>query len=313
MKVYTNTTDFIISDNTAVAIGKFDGSHLGHKLIFDTLIEMAKKYSLKTAVFTFYQSPNSILKKSSSREIMTNDERRKKFEALGIDYLIEYPFTDEISHMQGDDFLREVLIKNLGMKVIVAGTDCAFGYQKSGNADMLKAHEEEYGYKSIIIEKKKDDDRDISSTYIKELLSLGDVAKAKTLLGRAYSISGIVEHGNSLGAGAVGYPTANIIPDEHKYLPANGVYATRVYLDDGRAYRAITNIGNNPSVKSDRLEHIKRVESYLLDFDGCIYDSRINVEFDFFIREEKKFDDLKELGAQISKDIEIVRRENICM
>lgn len=303
MITFIDTTDIKITDKTAVVIGKFDGEHRGHRKLFRTLKDEANKKGLKTVVFSFRTLPSNIVRNKNTTQIFTNAERRKKLEELGIDYYIEYPFDMNIAKLTGEEFLTNILIEKLGMAEIVAGDDAAFGYKKSGNIELLNRLSKTLGYDVKIITKEKDDfQNDISSTLIRQKLDEGDMEEANKLLGGIYSISGIVEEGNKLGA-KIGFPTLNIFPSSQKHLPKSGVYASRVRIgDDDTFYLGLTNVGSNPSIENDKRDHIARVETYLYNFDATLYGREIEVYLYKYIRPEMKFDSLDTLKSQLSKD-----------
>lgn len=303
MITFIDTTDIKITDKTAVVIGKFDGEHRGHRKLFRTLKDEANKKGLKTVVFSFRTLPSNIVRNKNTTQIFTNAERRKKLEELGIDYYIEYPFDMNIAKLTGEEFLTNILIEKLGMAEIVAGDDAAFGYKKSGNIELLNRLSKTLGYDVKIITKEKDDfQNDISSTLIRQKLDEGDMEEANKLLGGIYSISGIVEEGNKLGA-KIGFPTLNIFPSSQKHLPKSGVYASRVRIgDDDTLYLGLTNVGSNPSIENDKRDHIARVETYLYNFDATLYGREIEVYLYKYIRPEMKFDSLDTLKSQLSKD-----------
>lgn len=303
MITFIDTTDIKITDKTAVVIGKFDGEHRGHRKLFRTLKDEANKRGLKTVVFSFRTLPSNIVRNKNTTQIFTNAERRKKLEELGIDYYIEYPFDMNIAKLTGEEFLTNILIEKLGMAEIVAGDDAAFGYKKSGNIELLNRLSKILGYDVKIITKEKDDfQNDISSTLIRQKLDEGDMEEANKLLGGIYSISGIVEEGNKLGA-KIGFPTLNVFPSSQKHLPKSGVYASRVRIgDDDTFYLGLTNVGSNPSIENDKRDHIARVETYLYNFDATLYGREIEVYLYKYIRPEMKFDSLDTLKSQLSKD-----------
>ena len=303
MITFINTTDIKITEKTAVVIGKFDGEHRGHRKLFRTLKDEANKRGLKTVVFSFRTLPSNIVRNKNTTQIFTNAERRKKLEALGIDYYIEYPFDMSIAKLTGEEFLKDILIEKLCMAEIVAGDDAAFGYKKSGNIELLNRLSKVLGYDVKIITKEKDDfQNDISSTLIRQKLDEGDLEEANKLLGGIYSISGIVEEGNKLGA-KIGFPTLNIFPPAEKHLPKLGVYASRVRIgDDDTFYLGLTNVGSNPSIENDKRDHISRVETYLYNFDASLYGREIEVYLYKYIRPEIKFDSLDLLKSQLIKD-----------
>ena len=307
MKEWIGTTKVRIDEPTVVSIGKFDGEHKGHRKIFAEMKRLAKERGLATAIFTFGTPPSALVEGEARPQINTNEERRRKLKEEGIDYVVEYPFTEKVRNMPGETFVKYVLIGKMNMKAIVAGPDCSFGKDRSGNAALLEELGPELGFFPLIIEKERDGLRDISSTYIREELSAGNIEKANRLLGAVYSVEGTVMQGNKIGGSILGFPTVNIEVPEGKLLPRFGVYETQVLLQDGRTFQGITNVGDNPTVREDRLNHKARIETFLLDFSGDLYGSRIRLRFLRFIRPEIKFPDFEALKEQIRKDVETVR------
>lgn len=298
MKYITGTREFQIEEPAVVTLGKFDGRHRGHQKLIQTMAEVKEKKGYKMAVFTFDMSPNSLYSEGPQRVITTNQERKNNLEKIGIDYLVEYPFTKETARMEPEQFVKNILVEQMNAKTIVVGTDCTFGYRGAGNADSLNQWKARYGYELVVIPKEKDDHRDISSTYIRELLDAGNMEKANELLGEPYSIHGTVVHGNHLGGPVLGFPTANIIPEPEKHLPVFGVYVSRVYVD-GIYYGGVTNIGKKPTVEG---RSPIGIETYIYGINKDIYGKTIEVQLLHFIRPERKFDGLEQLKVQIEKD-----------
>ncbi len=301
---FIKTKDFKITEPTVVTIGKFDGEHRGHKKIFDKMSFIAKEKKLKKAIFSFDISPSKIIDGLKQSRLTTNQERLSRIRQESIDYFIEYPFTEELAHMQAESFVREILIKKMNMKAIVAGTDVAFGYKKSGNKALLDKLSKELSFDVYIIEKEKTDDKEvISSTLIRKLLMEGNIKKANELLAAYYSISGIVSVGNKIGKKLLGFPTLNIFPPDCKILPKLGVYATKVkLLKTNEIFDSITNVGKNPTIRLDTKKHIIRVETHIFNFDRDIYGEAVEVFFVDFIRAEKAFEGIEALKIQIEKD-----------
>lgn len=310
-KDWIDTRDVKIERPTVVSIGKFDGEHIGHQTLFAEMRRIADEEGLATAVFTFGTPPAAVVSGKSKPQINTNEERRRRLHDAGIEYIVEYPFTQETASMSGEDFVKKVLIEQMNMKAIVAGPDCAFGKNKSGNAELLKKLGKELRFEARIIEKKKDGDREISSTYIREELAEGHIEKANELLGKVYSIEGEVVRGNHIGGRKLGFPTINLDVPHGKLMPRFGVYATTVELSDGRIYRGITNVGENPTVADDAFLHRVRIETFLLDFSGDLYDSKVIISFYSFLRPERKFESLDALKMQIAEDVKRVNSIDI--
>ena len=300
MEYITGTREFQIHKPAIVTLGKFDGRHRGHQKLLKRMGKIKEEKGYQTAVLTFDMSPNSLMAGNPQKVITTNLERKNNLEKIGIDYLVEYPFTEETAHMEPEEFVKSVLAGQMNARIIVVGTDCSFGYQGAGNADSLCQWKDRYGYELIVIPKEQDDHRDISSTYIREQLDAGNVEKANELLGEPYAIHGTVVHGNHIGGAVLGFPTANIIPSPEKHLPVFGVYVSKVYVD-GTYYGGITNIGRKPTV-----EGISPVgaETFIYGINEDIYGKTIEVQLLHFIRPERKFEGLEQLKAQIGKDRE---------
>lgn len=300
MRVITGTREFQIEEPTAVTIGKFDGRHKGHQKLLREMLCFKERQGLKAAVFTFDMAPAGVMAGRVQTVITTNQERRNKMAKMGIDYLVEFPFDQETAHMQPEEFVSEVLVRQMHARAVVVGTDCSFGYKGKGNAQLLKEMSESCGFEAVIIEKEQDDHRDISSTYVREELDLGNMEKANELLGEPYAIHGVVVHGNHIGGAILGFPTANILPPPEKHLPPFGVYVSQV-LVDGSLYRGVTNIGKKPTVAG---ESPVGVETFIMGLEENLYGKEIEVQLLNFERSEQKFASLKELKERIEKDKE---------
>lgn len=303
MKDWINQKAFHLPEDTVVAVGKFDGEHRGHQKIIATMLTVAREQGLKTAIFTFGTPPAAVVSGQRRPQILTNEERRERLHQAGIDYIVEYPFDAEIAAMDGEDFVREILLGAMRMRAIVGGEDLRFGKAGAVNAAKLKSLGERLHFSVYIIQKETEAGEEISSSLIREALAAGDMAKANTLLGMPYTAEGVVQHGNGIGNRILGFPTINLLLPAGKLLPRRGVYQTETVLPDGRTFRSITNVGTNPSVEQDHLSHRLRLESFLLDFSGNLYDTRVRLRFLRFIRPEKKFVSLTALKQQIMADL----------
>lgn len=301
MNYIEQTQDFQIKEPTVVTIGKFDGRHRGHQKLLGTMLKLKQQYGYKTAVFTFSITPGDLVEGKPHTVITTNLERKNNLQKIGIDYLVEYPFTKEAAQMTAEEFVAEILVRRMRAKVIVVGTDCGFGYRRSGNAQLLARLSPVYGYQLTVIEKEKDEDREISSTYIREELDKGDIEKANELLGEPYYIHGTVVHGNHIGEPILGFPTANLLPPPEKHLPPFGVYVAQVLIQ-GKLYGGVTNIGKKPTIKGQTNHRPTGVETFVFDYEGNLYGEEIEVGLLHFIRPERKMEGLEELKEQISRD-----------
>lgn len=302
MKYITKTLDFKIEEPTAVTLGKFDGLHRGHELLMQTVLQCKEKHQVASVAFTFDMPPRNRVEEIVANVLTTNDEKQYIFEKQGIDYLIECPFTKEVMSMEPKDFI-EWIATSLNMKFVVVGDDFRFGHKRAGDFHTLQEYEKQYGYKTIVLEKLKDSNRDISSTYVREKIADGNIRKANELLGYHYFIKSEILHGKKLGR-RIGMPTINMILPENKLLPPNGVYVTEV-LVEGKTYMGVTNVGCKPTVSNER---VVGVETYIDNFNQDLYGEKIIVSFLEFIRPEMKFDSIEELKAQMESDILVARK-----
>lgn len=296
MKYIRNTVDFQIEEDTVISLGKFDGIHRGHELLMERLAEK-KREGLKAAIFTFDIPPRRNVQHVEAKVLTTNEEKMHIFEEMGIDYLIECPFTEEVMHMEPEDFIR-MLVERLHVKCIVAGEDFRFGHNRRGDYRMLQEYAGKLGYEALILKKMKEDARDISSTFVREEIAAGNIEKANHLLGYRYFVKGMVKYGNQIGR-TIGIPTINLIPPEEKLLPPFGVYVSEVVIGEER-YQGVTNVGCKPTIEGN---NPVGVETYLLDFHENVYDRIVTVEFISKIRAEHKFENIEALKEQMENDI----------
>lgn len=288
MKIIRHTTEFQTAEETAVTLGKFDGLHQGHRLLIDRILKK-KREGLASLIFTF---------DFGERPALTlPEERRELLRRDHLDYLVECPFVPAISHMEPEDFVRKILKERLHAKYLAVGTDFRFGYQRRGDYHLLQEMSTSCGFRVEVVEKACWQGREISSTYIREELEKGHMELVNQLLGYAYSVTGEVLHGRQIGR-TLGMPTTNLLPKEHKLLPPNGVYATRIVIA-GEVFEGITNIGYKPTVGG---ETRKGVETYLFDLDRNLYGETIQVQFYGYERPERRFPGLEALKAQIESD-----------
>lgn len=302
MKYIRKTLNFQVEEPTAVTLGKFDGLHRGHELLMNTVLEYSRNYNVASVAFTFDIPPRNKVEEIIANVLTTNEEKQYIFEKQGIDYLIECPFTTEVMSMEPKEFI-DWIAKSLHMKYVVVGDDFRFGHNRAGDYHTLQAFEEEFGYKTIVLDKLKDSNRDISSTYVREKIADGNIKKANQLLGYRYFIKSEIVHGKKLGR-RIGIPTINMILPAEKLLPPNGVYVTEVLVND-KTYMGVTNVGCKPTVSD---ENIVGVETYIDSFHQDIYGEKIVVSFIDFIRPEMKFASVEELKAQMESDIEVARK-----
>lgn len=297
MEIIANTTDFYLNRRTAVAIGKFDGVHVGHRRLLEEILAR-KEQGLAACVFTFDPAPSVFFGLSDGKELTTREEKRRIFEQMGVDILIEFPMTAESAGMEPETFVSEVLVKRMQTAFVVAGQDLSFGKRGAGNAELLKEMGQTLDFAVKIIDKITVQGVEVSSTHIRNLIEKGEMQTAEAFLGAPYTLIGRVLHGNRIGR-TMGFPTVNLLPEDNKLLPPNGVYYARVSWN-GNTYRAISNVGYKPTVTDER---VLGVESYIYDFSDEIYEEEIRVSLLAFKRPEQQFAGIAQLRAQLEKDI----------
>ena len=285
--------------NLSLALGFFDGVHLGHKTVIESAVNYARKNGNKSAVITFAEHPCCILRGIQPEYILTKTEREKTIEALGIDYLYELDFMS-ISNLTADEYLKDVLVKYFSPKSISTGWNHCFGCKKSGNVEFLQENQKKYNYKYFELPPKMLDNEIISSTCIRNYLAKGEIEHVNKMLGRKFEISGEVIKGQQIGR-TIGFRTANIkYPTELVELP-HGVYAVETNFGKG-----IANYGCRPTVNGVGT----LIEVHILNFNQDIYGKNLSIKFQKMLRPEKKFSSLEELKNQIAKDIQQIQYQN---
>lgn len=297
MKIIKDTTNFYIEEKTAVAIGKFDGIHRGHRALLEQIL-INKVNGLKTAVFTFSPSPSVYFGNGETSQLTTIEEKRYLFESMGIDYLIEYPFHKAVAELLPEVFIKEILIDKMNAAFVAAGEDVSFGYRGQGDAGLLKSLGNKLGYYTVIIKKICYENTTISSTLVRKVIKEGNMELANNLLGAPYSVNGIVLLGNKLGR-KLGMPTVNLLPPADKLLPPKGVYFSTIEYND-MLYRGVSNIGRKPTVGEN---YPIGVETYIFDFHEMIYGQPICVNLLHFERPELRFENVDKLKEAIAKNI----------
>ena len=308
MEIIRKTTDFQLNSDTAVALGKFDGIHVGHRRLLEEIL-LQKAKGMKACVFTFDPAPAVLFGLSDGRELSTVEEKRRAFAEMGIDILVEFPLSLKTAATPAESFVREILCGRMKASYIAAGEDVSFGKGGEGDAKLLHSLSDEMGFQVRIIEKVCVDGCEVSSTRIRKCVENGEMEEAGRLLGAPYTVMGTVVQGNRIGR-TIGFPTVNLQPGSVKLLPPNGVYYSKVSCGDTQ-FAAISNIGYKPTVTDER---VLGVESYLYDFDGELYGREISVELLSFKRAERRFENLDALQTQLREDIDAGRQYhwNLC-
>lgn len=289
-----------MEQKTVIALGFFDGVHIGHGTLLQKTVERARELSCRSAAFTFAAAPKEFVTGVPLPLLSTVDERAMLVRTLyGIEDVYIEPFDREMMTMPWRDFLEKLLVGKYHAVHLVAGHDYRFGHRNEGTPELLKEYCAEHGVGCDIIAKIEREGVTVSSTYIRTLIERGETARAAEFLGHPYTMTGAVVHGRGIGAKSL-FPTANLVPPEKKLLPPRGVYASRVTLESGETYAAVTNIGVCPTVSGDGNV---TVETSLIDFSGDLYGRPITLAFGRRLREEKKFASTRELHSQIEQDI----------
>ena len=286
---------------TVCAIGYFDGVHIGHKKLFDSLKEIAK--GRQTLAVTFKPHPIEYINKDLSPKLInTTEQKVRKILSYGVDTVVVVKFDKSVANVPAEDFIRDFIIGNLNAKAVCVGFNFKFGCNREGGVDLIKALEDKYGYKAYVQEAVLFDDLPVSSTRIRSALYEGHITLAKNLLGEWFTLSGKVERGRAVGR-VMGYPTANISFKKNQILPAWGVYVTFAEIDK-RKYFAGCNVGIKPTFG---LNYVT-VEAHFInmDFNVDLYDREINLSFVKKIRDEIEFPNTEALVERIKKDMKIV-------
>lgn len=282
-----------------IALGFFDGVHRGHGALLRRAAEEARRRGCTPAVFTFDRPPKEVITGIPCPLINSPEDRSDLVKRLyGIDEMLMVPFDDEMRTTPWDRFVTDILVGRYGAVHLVAGHDHHFGYKNQGSPELLREKCAELGLGCDIIPAVTLDGVTVSSTHIRKLLEEGGVETARAFLGHPHVLTQTVGHGRRLGR-TIGIPTANLVAPPHVLLPRRGVYAAKVTLPDGRAFGGVTNVGVRPTVNHGQ---DVTVEPWILDFDGDLYGQKLRVEFFRRLREERKFDSLEALRAQIQCD-----------
>ena len=287
-----------------IALGFFDGVHLGHGALLSRVGEVSRAAGLTPAAVTFDTHPDQLVMGSPVPLINSPADRAELMRSeYGIRDVIVAHFDDRMMKMPWEDFITEYLVKEHGAAHLVAGHDFHFGYMGRGNPERLKAKCAELGIGCDIIPKVEEDGITISSTYIRTLIAQGEMERANLFLGHPHTLTNTVRHGKRLGS-ALGFPTVNLQFPAGVLVPAFGVYACRVWLENGESRMAVTNVGTRPTVDDgDRVN----AEGFILDFDGDLYGQSVRMEFYKRLRGEKKFPSLEELRDEVMRNADETR------
>ncbi len=297
MKVYKSLEEIKDIEPTVIALGNFDGVHKGHQELIRRCTDAAKTAGIKSAVFTFSNHPRNVMKLGAEvKNIIYSSDKEEIMEKLGIDYVFNIPFTDDIRTMEPERFVNELLISLFNMREAYCGFNYRFGFKGAGTPEILMHMGIEKGFGVHVLSPVTIDGNVVSSTFIRELIESGRVDECMKYMGRNYSVEGEVVVGNRLGK-SIGFPTSNINIDQGMVSPPNGVYITTCEYA-GKIYPSVTNVGNKPTIG----EFVRNVETHIFNFDQELYGKNIRVSFIRKIRDEFKFDSIEALSKQITSD-----------
>jgi riboflavin kinase/FMN adenylyltransferase len=284
-----------------VTIGVFDGVHLGHQALLRQLVAAAREKGSESVVITFDPHPKHVLSQDNENLLFltTLTEKGKLLEKLMVDHLIVINFTKDLGNIEARDFIRDVLVESIGIKHLLVGYNNQFGKARGGDISKIREYARVYGFTVDQAEGVSGEEGIISSTAIREALLSGDLANANKWLGYSYQVTGKVVEGKKLGR-SLGFPTANIKPDEdHKLIPANGVYAVEVLIEN-ELRQGVLSIGYNPTVDPGR--KTRSIEVNIFDFEDDLYGKSVTVFFRYRLRDEKRFENTDQLRKQMAHD-----------
>lgn len=298
LKIVERYEDELKASPWCIALGSFDGVHLGHRKLIGLLDKEAKSFGTGSMVYTFYTHPRKILMPDKHIYLITDNEKRAEIlKGLGVDLLYLEDFNN-IRNMSAEAFAKSILVERFGVKSVVVGYNYKFGIKGEGNAEMLRQFGDKYGFKVNVVEAVEVDGHTVSSSLIRHIIRSGNVEKVAHYLGRDFSVHGKVIYGKQNGE-VMGIKTANIEVKKDITLPKKGVYYTSTIVS-GKKYKSISNIGFNPTFDGESLS----VETHLIDFCDNIYGEEIEIFFHVHKRDEIKFHTMEELVTQIRKDIQ---------
>ena len=288
-------------NKTSVTLGKFDGVHLGHRMLMENVIS-AKKNGCTPTVFTFDKFPSQFLRQEAVTSILIEEEKEQLLEELGIERYVLFPFHEQTASMEPEEFVEEILVKTMKVQELFVGADFRFGKGRKGNVSMLEKLSEKYHFVFKAVDKRMYRGAEVSSSRIRDCILNGEMEDAAAMLGIPYQITGEIVHGRSLGH-KLGVPTINQKIPEGKILPKLGVYCARVTVD-GKVYEGIANVGSKPTVQEEK---IYGVETHLLNCNEDLYGKEAKTELLTFIRPEQKFSTVEALKIQLELDKQVGR------
>ncbi|MHB0997782.1 MAG: bifunctional riboflavin kinase/FAD synthetase [Armatimonadota bacterium] len=299
METVRSLEDLNYDTPSIVTIGVFDGVHIGHQLIMKIVRDSARDLHARSIAVTFDRNPEELVLKSGSPPyISTLDQKLRLIEEQGIDLAVVLPLRADILALTPEQFITDIICDKLNAVKVVVGTNFFFGKGRSGNVNLMQEMGAKLGFEVTSVQPVMIDNQTVSSTLIRSLISEGNVERAKTLLDHPFSLAGTVVEGQQIGR-TLGYPTANIKPVEKQVIPGNGIYTVSTIIDDKR-WPGVCSIGTRPTVGGVSAT----IEVYIIGFSGNIYGQKLEIEFHHRLRDEIRFEHLKDLIQQIGRDVE---------
>ena len=302
MQHYRSLDELTLQDSW-VTVGVFDGVHRGHQQVLQKLTAGARANGVPAVVLTFDPHPAKLFGRGEIKLLTLPGERARLLGDQGVDVVITHPFDRNVANITAFDFMKR-LKDRLGLSHLMLGYDSTLGKNREGDATRLTEIGRELDYTVETVTALSDESGVISSTEIRKLISVGNIAEAERLMGHSYRLQGLVTHGDHRGR-TIGYPTANLNYAREKIIPAGGIYVCWAFVQ-GERFAAAVNIGTNPTFTPDK--QTLNVEAYLLDFDRDIYDEELRLEFVARLRDELKFDSVETLVEQIGRDVQDTRQ-----
>ncbi|TJX67057.1 bifunctional riboflavin kinase/FAD synthetase [Soehngenia saccharolytica] len=305
MNIIELNQDYYNTVETAIALGNFDGIHIGHQNLIKRMIEISKNNNLIPSVLIFENHTKSITSNTSPSLLSNNEQKLDILESIGVENVYLMKFNEEVMKLSPQEFINNILVDKLNCKSVVVGYNYKFGYKASGNTDTLKRICSENGMQAVIVNPIYYEDKIVSSTLIRNLITYGKIDIANKLLGRFYTIKGEVVHGKGIGT-KLGFPTANIKLTDNFVIPKNGVYNTLTTIGD-KTYKSATSVGFNPTFEEKSL----KIENHIIGFNDSLYGDVIDISFIEYIRPEINFDKVDDLVNRMKEDVNYIKKKNV--
>lgn len=305
MKIIELNDDYRNTEKIAIALGNFDGIHIGHQNLIKRMIEISKINNLIPSVLIFENHTKSVTSNTFPSLLSNNEQKLYILNKLGVENVYLMKFSENVMKLSPHEFINKILIDKLNCKSVVVGYNYKFGYKASGDTDTLKTICSEKGIIAEIVSPVYYEDKIVSSTLIRSLITYGKIDIANKLLGRFYTIKGEVVHGKGIGT-KLGFPTANIKLTDNFVIPKNGVYSTLTTIGD-KTYKSATSVGFNPTFQEKSL----KIENHIIGFNDLLYGNIIDISFVEYIRPEISFDKVEDLVNRMIEDVNYIKKKNV--